>query len=247
MSRGGRGGRGGFGGGGGPRNELERRLGLDDPSVQSLMSGKPSETFPPLEPPVARPPDPAERASVHHYRTLRARIHDGPFYCILDPSARVSKSRRARDRTPPTALFNPFEEQPTYAQRFKKQRNHLPNLHKRPFVKEYFPQELWDTIGVSVKGQKTHQLSRVVNIDKWADAPEEEDVKEENAEEEGEEDKEERPEDEDKEDDEEDKDPDQFDEDDEDEDDDYNAEQYFEGGDDDDYGDEGGGGGEDDY
>ncbi|KAG8626737.1 hypothetical protein KVT40_005682 [Elsinoe batatas] len=244
-----RGGRGGFGGaaGGGSRGELERRLGLDDPAVQGLIDTKPSETFPKIDPPIARPPDHAERASVHNYRTLRARIHDGPFYCILDPSARVSKSRRGRDRTPPTALFNPFEGQQTYSQRFKKQRNHLPNLHKRPFVKEYFPQELWDTIGVDVKGEKTHQISKMVNIDKWADAPDEDEPKDENMDEDADEEKEDKPDEEDKDDEEEDKDPDQFDEDDEDEDDDYNAEQYFEGGEDDDagYGDEGGG--EDDY
>ncbi|TKX26348.1 putative DNA-directed RNA polymerase III subunit Rpc31 [Elsinoe australis] len=235
-----RGGRGGFGAN---KSAVEKAFNIDyDPALNNLMNGKPSDTFPKIEPPVARPPDPSERASIHHYRTLRARIHDGPFYCILDPSARISKSHRGRAKTPPTALYNPFEEQPTYGQKFRKQRQFLPNLHKRPFVQEYFPRELWGTIGVGVKGERTHALSRTVRIDRWGEGDEVEEGEEEG--EEGEEEKE-KEEGEEKEEEDEEKDPDQFDEDDEDDDDDYNAEQYFSGGEDDDYGDEGGGGGGD--
>ncbi|PNS20752.1 Calcium channel YVC1 [Sphaceloma murrayae] len=239
-----RGGRGGFRGG---KGAVEKTFFTEhDEALASVISTKPSETFPKIDLPNARPPEDNERASVHHYRTLRARIHDGPFYCIIDPSARVSKSSRGGHRTPRTALFDPFEEQPTYSQKFKKQRNHLPNLHKRPFVQEFFPQELWETIGVGIAGEKTHQLSKTVDADEWMDVAEVEENKDADGDEDVDEEKEAKAdEDGDKEDDDEDKDPDQFDEDDEDEDDDYNAEQYFSGGEDDDYGDEGGGGGGD--
>ena len=37
----------------------------------------------PYQPPVAEPPTADEKRIVHHLRTLRARIHDGPFYTIL--------------------------------------------------------------------------------------------------------------------------------------------------------------------
>lgn len=84
----------------------------------------------PVQPPIAEPPSAEERRVVHHYRTLRARIHDGPFYAILDSNARVSKSGH---RTPPTAHFDPFEGQQTYTQRFTRKKNTLPRLSTRPF------------------------------------------------------------------------------------------------------------------
>ncbi|CAD0044984.1 unnamed protein product [Aureobasidium pullulans] len=50
-----------------------------DPELEGKLNTKPSEN---------RPANPYERSLVHHYRTLRARIHDGPFYAILSSSAR---------------------------------------------------------------------------------------------------------------------------------------------------------------
>lgn len=201
--------------------------------------------------PVAPPLTDAERRSIHHFRTLRARIHDGPLYAILDPGARVHKL------LPPTARsagasFNAFEDQPTYTQRFRRARNTLPQLKKRPFVKELFPRELWavmgvaETEGVAQQGQrKKLEISTRTRLDRWMkDAEDEEEEggegeEEKNDDDEGEENRDEEGQGEDV-------DPDQFDEDEEDENDDYNAEQYFSGGEDDDYG-EDGGGGDDDY
>ncbi|KAF2153797.1 hypothetical protein K461DRAFT_311850 [Myriangium duriaei CBS 260.36] len=243
MSRGGRGGfRGGKGG-------LDSRLGLDyDQSLDLLTDTKPSALFPPIPPPIAEPPSHAERLAVHHYRTLRARIHDGAFYCILDPSARVTKSS---SRQTAAAFFNAFDSQPTYTQKFRKARNALPNLTKRPFVRELFPQELWGTMGVEgteadAKVGKKLEISQRTRLDKWMKNTEEE-GEEGDGEEEDKGDDEEEEVEKVAEEGEEEADPDQFDEDDEDENDDYNAEQYFSGGEDDDYGDDGGGGGDDDY
>lgn len=204
--------------------------------------------------PTAPPLTDTERRSVHHFRTLRARIHDGPLYAVLDPSARVHK---ASNREVGSG-FNAFEDQPTYTQRFRRARNTLPELRKRPFVKELFPAELWGVMGVAStetteggeKKRRRLEISTRTRLDRWMKDAEDE---EEDAEEEGEEQKDDDQEEgeEGKEDDGaggegENVDPDQFDEDEEDENDDYNAEQYFSGGEDDDYGDDGGGGGGDD-
>lgn len=159
-------------------------------------------------------------------------------------------------RSPPAAHFDPFEGAPTYSQRFVRKRNTLPRLSTRPFVKEFFPPELWTTLdpgatsgGANGTTKKSLQLYTKTKADRWAalanagdedeggDGAADEEVDEEEgdaAAKEGDEEKE-------------DEDPDQFDEDDEDMDDDYNAENYFDGGDDDDFGGDEGGGGEDDY
>jgi DNA-directed RNA polymerase III subunit RPC7 len=135
---------------------------------------------------------------------------------------------------------------PTYSQRYTKKKNTLPKLSSRPFVKSFFPEELWAIVEPgSVVGQgvqkKTLNLSTRTKLDRFDteldDAEEDGD-----GDEGGDEDKVEG-EDEDKEE----EDPDQFDEDDEDDNDDYNAEQYFDGGDDDEFGGDDGGGDGDDY
>ncbi|KAI4852650.1 hypothetical protein E4T45_01963, partial [Aureobasidium sp. EXF-8846] len=240
MSRGG-----GWGGGGG-KNDLGKMGGQAlpweyDPELEGKLNTKPSEKFPPIQPPIADPPTHFERHLVSHYRTLRARIHDGPFYAILDSSARVHKSGK---KSPPTAHYDPFESMPTYSQRYTKKKNTLPKLSSRPFVKSFFPEELWAIVEPGSVGQgvqkKTLNLSTRTKLDRFDteldDAEEDGD-----GDEGGDEDKVEG-EDEDKEE----EDPDQFDEDDEDDNDDYNAEQYFDGGDDDEFGgDDGGGDGDD--
>lgn len=204
--------------------------------------------FQPYQPPVADPPTADERRIVHHYRTLRARIHDGPFYTVLGSDVRISKSRPNGGRSPAAAHFDPFEGQPTYTQRYKPKRNTLPRLSTRPFVKQFFPHDLWNTIDPSDRShvKRTLHISTRTRLDKLlANEDDEENNPGENVDpDDADKDPDEERDDEEKE---EDDDPDQFNEEDEDEDDDYNAEQYFEGGDDEDYGDEGGGGGDDDY
>ncbi|KAI4766831.1 hypothetical protein E4T52_00729 [Aureobasidium sp. EXF-3400] len=242
MSRGG-----GWGGGGG-KNDLGKMGGQAlpweyDPELEGKLNTKPSEKFPPIQPPIADPPSIFERQLVSHYRTLRARIHDGPFYAILDSSARVHKSGK---KSPPTAHYDPFESMPTYSQRYTKKKNTLPKLSSRPFVKSFFPEELWAIVepgsaGVATGPKKTLNLSTRTRLDRFdADIEDEEDADGDDG---ADEDKVDGAEDEDKEE----EDPDQFDEDDEDDNDDYNAEQYFDGGDDDEFGGDDGGGDGDDY
>ncbi|KAI5270101.1 hypothetical protein E4T47_06497 [Aureobasidium subglaciale] len=242
MSRGG-----GWGGGGG-KNDLGKMGGQAlpweyDPELEGKLNTKPSEKFPPIQPPIADPPTYTERHLVHHYRTLRARIHDGPFYAILDSSARVHKSGK---KSPVTAHYDPFESMPTYSQRYTKKKNTLPRLGGRPFQKSFFPEELWAIIEPGVAGKKVQgggqqkkvlSLSTRTRLDRFeTEIDDEEDEGEDGDEEKVEGDEEDKEE----------EDPDQFDEEDEDDNDDYNAEQYFDGGDDDDMaGDDGGG--DDDY
>ncbi|KEQ65935.1 uncharacterized protein M437DRAFT_41204 [Aureobasidium melanogenum CBS 110374] len=219
MSRGG-----GWGGGGG-KNDLGKMGGQAlpweyDPELEGKLNTKPSEKFPPIQPPIADPPSLHERQIVSHYRTLRARIHDGPFYAILDSSARVHKSGK---KSPVSAHYDPFESMPTYSQRYTKKKNTLPKLSSRPFVKSFFPEELWAIIepGSVEAGQqkrKVLNLSTRTRLDRFdTELDDEEDADAD----EGEEDK--------------------------DDNDDYNAEQYFDGGDDDDFGGDDGGGDGDDY
>jgi len=246
-------GRGGFGGGRGGRAGGSK-LPFDDlGDLENDLDVKPSEMFPPIQPPIAEPPSADEKRVVHHYRTLRARIHDGPLYSVIGDNVRVSKSGR---KSPLAAHFDPFEGQPTYTQRYKRKKNTLPNLSTRPFVKELFPKELWSTIDPSDKShvKKTLTISTRTRLDKFLkstdlydpDDPDRPTADEDDEDINKDDDENENP-DAEKGDGEEEADPDQFDEDDEDDNDDYNAENYFDGGDDDDYGDDGAGGEDDGY
>jgi DNA-directed RNA polymerase III subunit RPC7 len=202
-----------------------------------------------MHPPIADAPTHTERTIVAHYRQLRARIHDGPFYAILDSNARVHRSGR---KSPPQSHYDPFEGMPTYSQRFTRKRNTLPRLSTRPFVKAFFPDELWavidpagETIPSGIVGEtrrKMLSLSTRTRLDKFdVNALDEDD-------EDGADDADvDKVDGADGDDDKDDQDADQFDEEDEDDNDDYNAEQYFDGGDDDDDGGGGGGGDDDDY
>lgn len=78
--------------------------------------------------PYAPPPRRSEKIEVARYRSLRARIHEGPLYTVLGASARIGKSA-----PPPAAVFDPFEGMPTYAQKYKKQRRRMPRLDSRPY------------------------------------------------------------------------------------------------------------------
>lgn len=88
----------------------------------------------PVEPPVAELPSAEERYCVDHYRFLRKRLHQGDFYTVLSDDARIKKTPAGRRiKEPKTAHFDPFEDQQTYAKRFKRKHNTLPVLSKRHF------------------------------------------------------------------------------------------------------------------
>ena len=109
----------------------------------------------PIQPPIAEPPSYDERRIVHHFRTLRARIHDGPFYTVLDSTARVDKSGR---RSPSAAHYNPFDSAPTYSQRFVRKRNALPRLSTRPFGKTSTHHSHRTRIGTSADERTIYSL-----------------------------------------------------------------------------------------
>ncbi|KAL8663710.1 MAG: hypothetical protein Q9202_003656 [Teloschistes flavicans] len=108
------------------------------------------------------PPQPltkAEKAQVASFLSLRARIHEGPFYTILDPNSRIEKSARI----PAAASFDPFEGMPTYSQRYVKKRRRLPKLNARPYVMKYFPKELWSTLDPQ-KCKSVNGTTSLVNV-----------------------------------------------------------------------------------
>ncbi|KAL8831740.1 MAG: hypothetical protein Q9170_005170 [Blastenia crenularia] len=91
------------------------------------------------------PPTPltsTEKAQVASFRSLRTRIHDGPYYTILDEDARIGK-KSARSAA---ASFDPFAGMPTYSQKYMRKRRRLPKLGARNYVLKYFPKELWPTL-----------------------------------------------------------------------------------------------------
>lgn len=143
MSRGGRGGsfRGGRGGAIGPGGKA--RIGGQemtwehDPDLK--IDTKPSEMFPPIHLPSARPPTAFERASVARFRALRRRIHEGPFYTgVLGENVRVSKAGGLSQEERRRADFNPFEDVQRYTQRYQVQARRLPRFDGREFRKYFW-------------------------------------------------------------------------------------------------------------
>lgn len=97
---------------------------MESPEERQLM------LFQEYNVPIADPPTARERKAVAHYRALRARIHDGPFFAVLDPNARVSKDGR---RSAPQSRYDPFEDVSTYGSKHVRKSRVLPNLKTRPF------------------------------------------------------------------------------------------------------------------
>lgn len=71
-----------------------------------------------------------ERAAVERYRAVRRRIHEGPLYTVLGDSVRVGKASAKR-----AAEFNPFEDMPTYTQKYKPPSRKLPKFDTRKYRK----------------------------------------------------------------------------------------------------------------
>ncbi|OCK79343.1 hypothetical protein K432DRAFT_383143 [Lepidopterella palustris CBS 459.81] len=240
MSRGGRGGARGGGFGRGKTGGLDLPW-ENDPELE--IKTKPTELFPPLHPPSAPPARRNEKIAVQRYRALRDRIHEGPLYTLLGDSARVTKGGLVKGGPPPAALFDPFLGTPTYSQKYQKQRRRIPRLDTRPYVKEFFPVELWaildpthatTTTATTANGaappkqkQKRLQISKSTAISRLErmeqdEARKQNDGDDDDDDEEKERDDEELPQEEDND-----------YEDDEEDDDDYNAENYFDNGEED--------------
>ncbi|KAF2852204.1 hypothetical protein T440DRAFT_446736 [Plenodomus tracheiphilus IPT5] len=252
SGRGGRGGaRGGRGGGAfNPRSGTVTIAGTElnwDLTGLDIQKG-PAERFPEAPPPQAPPPTTDEIAMVQHHLAVRDRIHEGPFYTILNDGMKNGLKRKASEHAPTEAsLFNPFTDNQTYSAKYLKVRRRLPKLDARPYVTDMFPAELRPVLGGTKADGSTPKKRRTLGVTKVnAVSQIERLIKSEQnrtneaearAEDELDEDAEEEEEeaDDDK--------PDAVDEEDnwsaastdsEESDDDYNAEQYFDNGDDDD-------------
>lgn len=251
SGRGGRGGgRGGRGGASNPARGTVTIAGTElnwDLTGLDIQKG-PAERFPEAPPPQAPPPTADEASIVQHHLAVRDRIHEGPFYTILNDGMKNGLKRKANEHAPTeTSLFNPFTDNQTYSAKYLKVRRRLPKLDARPYVIDLFPVELRPVLGGPVgdgglsKKRRTLGVSKVnavSQIDRLIQSEQNRtNEAEARAEEEGDEDANEDEEeaDDDK--------PDAVDEEDnwsaastdsEESDDDYNAEQYFDNGDDDD-------------
>jgi DNA-directed RNA polymerase III subunit RPC7 len=73
--------------------------------------------------PHARPLSEKEQCEVNHYRHLRERFHEGPYYSVLDTSSSSAKKGSAA-----RANFDPFHGMPSYSGRYQKKRRTLPKV-----------------------------------------------------------------------------------------------------------------------
>ncbi|KAK6532733.1 hypothetical protein TWF281_006909 [Arthrobotrys megalospora] len=249
-----RGGRGGFRGGrGGGSNGA--------PMMPREFDVKPdfgpTEQFPDYAIPFQDPLTSTERIHVARFRDHREKVHSGPLYTVLGKRK---------------GLEDPFEDVVTYsAKKYHRQKRKVPKLDSRPYVFEFFPVELWETMDssyaatgdrsvvISGKKEKKRLLISSLNTDlpngghhdDKSDGSDEEDEEKEKEKKSvlaklmSHKDEEDDGLGDDDEDDDEDKEDEGEEEDDyqDDEDGDYNAEQYFDDGDGEvDYGDDDGGG-----
>ncbi|KAK6343064.1 hypothetical protein TWF718_008440 [Orbilia javanica] len=251
--RGGRGGfRGGRGGGsnGGPMMPREFDVKPDF---------GPTEQFPDYTIPFQDPLSSTERIHIARFRDHREKVHSGPLYTVLGKRK---------------GLEDPFEDVVTYsAKKYHRQKRKVPKLDSRPYVFEFFPVELWETMdssyaatgdrSVVISGKKDPKKRLLISSlnTELPNGGHHDDDKSDGSDEEDEEKEREKKsvlaklmshkdeEDDglgDEDEDDEDKEDEGEEEDDyqDDEDGDYNAEQYFDDGDGDvDYGDDDGGGG----
>jgi DNA-directed RNA polymerase III subunit RPC7 len=71
---------------------------------------------------------------VKHHLAVRDRIHEGPFYTILNDGMKNGLKRKANEPAPTEAsLFDPFTGNQTYSAKYLKVRRRLPKLDARPY------------------------------------------------------------------------------------------------------------------
>lgn len=73
--------------------------------------------------PWARKLSDKEKSEVDHYRRLRERNHNGPFYSVLD-----SASSSAKKGTAARANFDPFTGMPSYSGKYQKKHRTMPKI-----------------------------------------------------------------------------------------------------------------------
>jgi DNA-directed RNA polymerase III subunit RPC7 len=115
-------------------------------------------------PPQAGPPSAGEASLVQHYLAVRDRIHEGPFYTLLNDGMKNGLKRKAGETAPTEAsLFNPFIDNQTYSSKYLKKRRKLPKLDLRPYAVQFFPSELHATIGATGTLDSTKKRTLVVD------------------------------------------------------------------------------------
>ncbi|KAH7400785.1 DNA-directed RNA polymerase III, subunit Rpc31 [Phaeosphaeria sp. MPI-PUGE-AT-0046c] len=169
MPPGGRGGRGG-GRGGASFNGKVTIAGTElnwDLTGLDIQKG-PAERFPEAPPPQAPPPTAHENGIVAHYLAVRDRIHEGPFYTILNDGMKNGLKRKANEPAPTEAsLFNPFTDNQTYSAKYLKVRRRLPKLDARPYVTDLFPTELRPILTTSPNpSHASHKKRRTLGVSK---------------------------------------------------------------------------------
>lgn len=98
-------------------------------------------------PPQAPPPTAHEQGIVAHHIAVRDRIHEGPFYTILNDGMKNGLKRKANEPAPTEAsLFNPFTDNQTYSAKYLKVRRRLPKLDARPYG-ELVCRSCWKALG----------------------------------------------------------------------------------------------------
>lgn len=138
MSRGGRingrgrgSGRGGFGG---P---------FSDPDLKPDYSV--SELFPAQPVPSQSAIKKHERIIVARYQRHRERIHHGPLYTILDHSPGIQDT---------------FNDIAKYSEKYRRPLRKMPKLDARPYVLDYFPVELYYSLGLHTAGKTESEKPR---------------------------------------------------------------------------------------
>lgn len=107
---------------------------LSSSTLHSTPSNRPLRPQQEAPPPQAPPPTEHENGIVAHYLAVRDRIHEGPFYTILNDGMKNGLKRKANEPAPTEAsLFNPFTDNQTYSAKYLKVRRRLPKLDARPY------------------------------------------------------------------------------------------------------------------
>jgi len=125
-------GRGGRGGRKGP--DLSWEDPQDLPSGQGTPIEKkklPPPNFPPISFKVPRPIDANELASVKSYLRFRERVHNGPYYSVLQSSNLTDDKGKVHKR----AGFDPFNDQEKYTAKYERKKRTVPDLTTRDYGK----------------------------------------------------------------------------------------------------------------
>ncbi|RYP57286.1 hypothetical protein DL769_009583 [Monosporascus sp. CRB-8-3] len=170
SGRGGRGGRGGGRGGRGGGKPAPPGLPGFDNETNMLIQGEPQETYPKTyKPPLAPGLTASEERGVASFVAFRRAFRDTPLYTHRHmitvsetetsggPTAPMPRTygraqANARYAVKTRATVDPFLAVPMYSHQFVDEARALPDLRGRPYVKDFFPEELWATLDGKDKG-----------------------------------------------------------------------------------------------